>query len=256
VSDAVAVEGVPAPIRRFRVAALIAAVLIVLAIIGDVIAGTVLAAPIALLVSAFVLASMYGRLWTDGYDWRRVLNPEVPVVQAAGTSGAATPKSMEMKRLGGHGPLVHQARSARGTIIAILAQLPRSERERMPDVLTKLDSLLAEATSLAAQLTAAESAPMGESRATLIQQIERIGREPSSASRDQRLGLADARARLAADREERRARMTDRLQQCFAAIEAIRHAVERTEAEGWSVGERLLRTALTSSETRAEIVLS
>ena len=257
VSGAVATAEVPDPVRRFRVAMLVAAVALAIAIVADVAMRTAIASPVVLLVGGFALASMYGRLWTDGYSWRRVVSPasstdgrDTDHDALTRTGSTPTPRSLELKRLGSRSPQVHRARSDRGTIIAILAQLPRSERERMPDVLTPLDSLIAEATNLAGQLTALDSAP-AEPLSTLTDQVTRIQQEPASPSRDQRLALAEARVKVAREREERRERMEERLRQCFGSIEAIRVAVERIDAEGWTASESALRQALGAETQRA-----
>ena len=248
VSGAVAESSVPAPIRQFRVAMVVSAFAVGMGMLIDTMLRMPLVAPLIFLIVSIVLASKYGRLWTDGYEFSDLFARESRGSEDARLGAlvgvdahTVTPRSLELRRLGEHGPSVHRARTDRGAIIAILAQLPRSERDRMPDVLTPLDGLLAEATSLAAQLSALDTS----TNATVRSPSGRTQPHKAGASSSQTSPrMLEVRTQLEKEREDTRHRIERRLSECFAAIEGIRLAVERIEAEGWSGGEALLREVL------------
>ena len=114
----------------------------------------------------------------------------------------------------------------------------------MPDVLTPLDSLLAEATSLAAQLSALEGSAtpasgVVQTRHSRVRSAQIVVHATSEQGR-----VAEIRAKVESHRTESRARMEQEIERCLGRIEALRVAVERIEAEGWTSAEPLLREVL------------
>ena len=209
-----AAGGPPTPVARFRRALALFAIGCAALVAADLATKGALDFAVALAaVGVIPIAVRYGRLWTDGYTWRDILRggngpPSDAVSSETGTVGARS------GAFGTHGDSVHRARSERAVIAGLIANMPRSERDRIPGMVGSADRLVARTRSVARQLyrldrVLEESATPGS-----------IGAYTSAQRRD--------------EIEVRREAMTGELHVLQSVIEELRTAVERASAMGVS----------------------
>ena len=217
VSGSVADAGAPPSVVRARLTIAVAIALVVIAGAIDLIAGRLLFFPILVLIAGFVVASTYGRLWREGYEWRNLLSMAGTAVSTEPSTGAehatTTPRSLEMRRLGLYAPAVHRARSTRGAIKGMLANMPRSEHERLPDLLSIADLVLAETTRIATQLTAL----------------------------DERVRTTSNSTRIPGDLAKHRAALEERFTQLGQMIERLHAGLDRVDSEGVTIASAELQ---------------
>ena len=240
---------VPSPIAAVRVTLIGVAILVAAAAVADAILGRIIATPLAMILGAFVVASGYGRMWTAGYSWRHVFGQ--PAMAATmehaidSTSGEIrTPTSSETRRLGTYAPAVHGARSARGSILATLAQLPRSEKERLPAILPTVDSLLAEAIGIASQLVALEGRNPRDAEAALNRELTAARSAFEAPARSARVTSLENQLRTLAALRERREQLEERLDGITTCIERIRGAVDLIGVDGAAAAKPAIETCL------------
>ncbi len=212
------------PVSRFRRSlvffALGVVALLALDLFGN---GALDFAPAVAALWCIPVASQYGRLWTTGYTWRDILRggdgpPSGSVSSETGTQGARS------GAFGSHADAVHHTRSERAVIAGLIANMPRSERERIPGMVGSADRLVARTRAVARQL----------------HRLERVLEEGAT------LGAAGAYTsqQRRDEVEVRREAMTGELQVLSAVIEELRTAVERAAAMGVSGSRTDLDVAL------------
>jgi serine/threonine-protein kinase len=157
------------------------------------------------------LASQYGKLWSQGYSMRDVLNrppapdalPPVNPAQAGMLPPAqlAEPTSGEFGKLAGQ---IRQMQRDRAATLQIVERLPDSERQMLPDVVPTVDALVARAGDLARTLQQMEGNVDEDALAGLDQRIKELedgGAEPDT---DRRLELLQRQRSVLAELAGRR----------------------------------------------------
>jgi len=185
-SSGAALFGVADPRRRFRWLLFGAAASVGALAAVDVVRGVVLLSPLAFLLAAGIVAARYGRLWTAGYSWRDLVGG----APAGGPSSSPVPP--DSAEFGPHAPAIHQARSDRAAIVAVVQQLPRAERPLVEDLRPLVDALLAQAADVARQLFSLER-QLDPGPEEIDRRVATTRAEPASPGRDQRLAMLERR---------------------------------------------------------------
>ena len=200
------------PVSRFRrtVALSVLGVIALLAL-DLLMNGALDFAPAVAALWCIPVASQYGRLWTTGYSWRDILRggdgpPSGSVSSETGTRGARS------GAFGSHADVVHHTRSERAVIAGLIANMPRSERDKIPGMVGSADRLVARTRAVARQLHRLER---------VLEEGATLGAAGAYTSQQRRDEI-----------EVRREAMTGELQVLSAVIEELRTAVERAAAMG------------------------
>ena len=251
--------------------------------------------PNLLFISAFWaigIAYKYARLWSDGFDWRDVFRQprDRMIVDLAaetlddaraifnrekraevrerarrrrlsqGTSPAGGLQALNHQDVAalGAGPHADAARQAlldREEIVRLVGDLPKHERERLPDVIPSARRLAEGVISLASALGALDR----EAGTVTAEQVEKEIRTleaeanpfdvAASESRIRRLALLKRNRRMLADASRKRAEMTAKLGTCTIALQNMKFDVLRlkTGNQSWqhvtSVAEQAMALA-------------
>jgi tRNA A-37 threonylcarbamoyl transferase component Bud32 len=221
----------PTPVARFRRTLVLFAIGSVALLAADLATNGALDFAVAVAAAGVIpVAVRYGRLWTEGYTWRDILRggdgpPSGAVSSETGTHGVRS------GAFGEHADSVHRARSERAVIAGLIANMPRSERDRIPGMVGSADRLVARTRAVARQLyrldrVIEESVAPGS-----------IGAYTSQQRRD--------------EIEVRREAMTGELQVLQSVIEELRTAVEQAAAMGVSGATTDIHVALRKADEAA-----
>jgi tRNA A-37 threonylcarbamoyl transferase component Bud32 len=232
-----ALFGVADPRRRFRWLLVGAAVAVGALVVVDALRGSVLFAPVGILVAAGVVAAKYGRLWTAGYSWRDLLGRG----SAGGPSSSPVPP--DSAEFGPHAAAIHQARADRAAILAVVQRFPRAERARVEDLRPLVDALLAQAADVARQLYALER-QLDPGPDEIDRRLATTRGEPASPGRDQRLTMLERRRETIVALLGRRERVAALLAGVLAAIGRGRVELEGAEGSGLPEAAGRARAAL------------
>jgi hypothetical protein len=240
-SGARAAAGIPEVVFRFRLVGIGAVGLVVAATVVDVVANQVLVAPLAFLVGAFVVAAQYGKLWTAGYSWRDAL------AWRRSSTTDRTPIPLDSAEFGPHAAAVQQGRADRAALLAVVERAPKAERRGVADVVPTVDLALAHATELARQLHAVER-QIEPGPEEIDRRLAATRAEPPSPGRDQRLLVLERRRQAVQGLGVRRDRLAKQLEECLAAVAAVRLLVDQV---GFSDAAALARIRTTVETLRA-----
>jgi serine/threonine-protein kinase len=184
------------------------------------------------------LASQYGKLWSEGYSMRDVLNrppaPDaLPPVEAdrerLPPARLVEPTTGEFGKLAGQ---ILQMQRDRTAVIQIIQRLPESERQMLPDVVPTVDALVDRAGELARTLQQMEGNVDDDALGRLdrrIQELEGSGADPET---DRRLDLLQRQREALAELVERRARVEAQFESCVLAIQNVRFDLLRLRSAG------------------------
>jgi protein kinase-like protein len=240
-SGARAAAGLPDVVFRFRVVGVGSAGLVVAGVAADFFTQQVLFAPLGFLVGAFVVAAHYGTLWTAGYSWRDALT-----WQRGGTADR-TPIPLDSAEFGPHAALVQQGRADRAALLALVERAPKAERRAVADVIPTVDLALAHAAELARQLHMVER-QIEPGPEEIDRRLAATRAEPPSPGRDQRLLVLERRRQTVHGLGGRRDRLAKQLEECLAAVAAVRLLVDQI---GFSDSEAVARIQTTVETLRA-----
>jgi serine/threonine-protein kinase len=217
------------------------------------------------------VAYQYAKLWSEGYDWhdifrqprermigdvlhewgedlrslfdrdtrervrtRHRLRSQRPDLLRSPTAPAAL-TARDAAALGS-GPNAAAARDAlmdRDEIIRLVESMPRSERQRLPDVVTSASTLADSIMSLAAQMAELDRSASGLSAAAIDKEIGVLEAaanpldRAASEERVKRLALLKRQRRTVADVGQRREKLAARLDSCALALRNMRFDVLR-----------------------------
>lgn len=139
-------------LRGFRRLALaLGALSIVVAMVELMVFGGIYASPFVLVVSAVVVGTRCGRLWTLGYEWRQIAGLEAWENADSPLSNSGKSRR-DTAEFGPSVVLVRQCRADRAAIVRAYEMLPRSQRDRVPNPLPAVDGLSAQVSSLSRQM--------------------------------------------------------------------------------------------------------
>ncbi len=243
-----AVEERPAtqPVRRFRFQ--LGLFLIVNAALFALdlgLNGAVDFAPVLMVLLAVPLLSRYASLWMDGYGWRDVLLG----ARGAGSgssgpsgssgvvwSGPGMQPSSDSGAFGTHLALVDQVRGERAVVVGLVTRMPKAERRVITRAVPAADGLVAQARSLARQLT----------------RVDRVIEE--TRARDASSTGGARTPEEVREAESRRDEIARQLEATRDAMHSLRVALERCHALGVAGARTDLDVAVANAEarTRAE----
>ena len=231
-----------APVRQFRfllgIYLLVNAALFALDLALN---GAVDFAPVLLVLSAIPLLSRYARLWMDGYGWREVLlGARRAGAGASGPSGSSgvvwsgpgMRRSSDSGAFGTHLALVDQVRGERAVVVGLVERMPKAERELITRAVPGADGLVAQARSLARQLT----------------RVDRIIEETRSRQVSSTGGSRTPEE--VREAESRRDEIARQLEATRHAMHALRVALERCQALGVAGARTDLDVAMANAEAR------
>ncbi len=223
---------------------------------------------------SIMMAYRYAKLWSDGYDWhdvfrqphdrmmfdvmaetvddaRALFDPtKREVVRArarqrrrhlgAPTSEARLPTgNLEPAELDDEeGAVVRRAAGDRAAIRATYNALPKSDRQRLPDVVPSAEALYEKVRVLARSQAAARSGGVGDPEAgeAVEREIQQLESEANpldargSEERVRRLAYLKRQRRALIDADERRERDAVRLENCVLALQGMKLDLKRLQA--------------------------
>lgn len=186
---------------------------------------------------AFRVIPDFFRLWQAGYSWRDVFErPSAPDAVGAragggrGAKGALKPATAE--EFGAEAPTMDQLNRDRAAIADILAKLPASERQMLPDVQETVDALGKRAENLARMLHTMSIGAEDESADRIDERIAEVRRQPESGERDRQLGLLERQRSAVRDLAARRQTVREQLESCVLAMQNVRFDLLRLRSAG------------------------
>lgn len=185
------------------------------------------------------LASQYGKLWSEGYSMRDVLN-RPPAPDALPGPAEAKPGQLPAARLpeptsGEFGKLagqIQQMQRDRTAVLQIIQRLPESEKQMLPDVLPTVESLLNRAFELARTLQQMEGNVDEEALERLDQRIAELKGQSNDPEADRRLDLLTRQRGVLAELVDRRSRVEAQFESCVLAVQNVRFDLLRLRSAG------------------------
>jgi serine/threonine-protein kinase len=179
----------------------------------------------------------YATLWQAGYSWRDVLSrpPAPDALETTMTKGGRAGRPVALpsrEEYGSQLPAVMQVHGDRVAILKLVAKLPASEREMLPEVQQTADALYARATDLARTLHAMDSNLDSEGLEQIDERIAGLAREPDDPERARRLGLLKRQRQTIADLRGRRGQVASHLESCILAMQNVRFDLLRLRSAG------------------------
>jgi eukaryotic-like serine/threonine-protein kinase len=184
------------------------------------------------------LVPKYVRLWHAGYSWRDVLaRPPAPDAIEARLSpaGGTRPRDLPAAsrgEFGTHMAEVQQARSDRKAIFKVVENLPKSERNLLPDVVATADGLLNRAEDLARTLQAMSGGVDVDGVARIDAKLVVVRRQAEGVERDRQVSLLERQRQALNDLVSRRAKVEEQLQSCVIAMQNVRYDLLRLKSAG------------------------
>ncbi len=228
---------------------------------------------------AIGVAYRYARLWSDGYDWRDVFKQPRdkmiidvaaetlddakaifnPVKRAevrerarrrristggdspAGGSAAGSAAAMSALGNGPYSGAVRQSYLDRDEVVRLFGELPKSDRDRLPDVVPSAQRLAEKVMGLATALTTLErdTGTLGveviEKEITKLEELANPLEGEASELRVKRLAMLKRNRRTVSEGAKRRAEMKARLENCSLTLQNMKFDVLRlkTGQESW-----------------------
>jgi hypothetical protein len=181
------------------------------------------------------LLKNYASLWQSGYSWRDVLSrPPAPDAIAIRTKGGRATRDLppSADEYGSQLPAIRQVHGDRVAILKLLAKLPASERNMLPEVQQTADALYARATDLARTLHAMDSNLDSGGLTQIDERIAALSREPDDTERARRLGLLQRQRQTFIDLRGRRSHVVSHLESCVLAMQNVRFDLLRLRSAG------------------------
>jgi serine/threonine-protein kinase len=181
------------------------------------------------------LLKNYASLWQAGYSWRDVLSrPPAPDAIAIRTKGGRATRDLppSADEYGSQLPAIRQVHGDRVAILKLLAKLPASERNMLPEVQQTADALYARATDLARTLHAMDSNLDSGGLTQIDERIAALSREPDDTERARRLGLLQRQRQTFIDLRGRRSHVASHLESCVLAMQNVRFDLLRLRSAG------------------------
>jgi serine/threonine-protein kinase len=180
------------------------------------------------------LLTNYAKLWQAGYSWRDVLNrpPAPDAIQAPGQKARATLTQPKREEFGIHYQSVLQVFEDRKAIQALLARLPASDREQLPDVAGTADGLYEKALEMARTLHSMDANLNADGLARIEERLAKVSEEPEGEERNRRATLLEQQKRAYEDLIGRRGMVADRLESSVLAMQNMRFDLLRLKSMG------------------------
>jgi serine/threonine protein kinase len=179
----------------------------------------------------------YATLWQAGYSWRDVLSrpPAPDALETTMTKGGRAGRPVALpsgEEYGSQLPAIMQVHGDRVAILKLMAKLPASEREMLPEVQQTADALYARATDLARTLHAMDTNLDSEGLAQIDERIAGLAREPDDPERARRLRLLERQRQTISDLRGRRSQVANHLESCILAMQNVRFDLLRLRSAG------------------------
>jgi serine/threonine protein kinase len=179
----------------------------------------------------------YATLWQAGYSWRDVLSrPPAPdaleTTMVKGGKASRLLPTPTADEFGAQLPAIMQVHGDRLAILKLVAKLPASERQLLPEIHQTADALYARATDLARTLHAMDSNLDSQEVAAIDERIAGISREPDDPERARRLGLLQRQRQTISDLRGRRSQVASHLESCVLAMQNVRFDLLRLRSAG------------------------
>jgi hypothetical protein len=179
----------------------------------------------------------YATLWQAGYSWRDVLSrpPAPDALETTMVKGGKASRPLptpSADEFGAQLPAIMQVHGDRLAILKLVAKLPASERNLLPEIHQTADALYARATDLAHTLHAMDSNLDSQEVAAIDERIAGISREPDDPERARRLGLLQRQRQTISDLRGRRSQVASHLESCVLAMQNVRFDLLRLRSAG------------------------
>jgi Protein kinase domain len=178
----------------------------------------------------------YATLWQAGYSWRDVLSrPPAPDALETKRLQGVTARELPAPtadEFGAQLGTIMQVHGDRVAILKLLAKLPASERNMLPEVQQTADALYARASDLARTLHAMDTNLDAEGLTLIDERIAGISREPDDPERSRRLALLQRQRQTIVGLRERRGQVAAHLESCVLAMQNVRFDLLRLRSAG------------------------
>jgi serine/threonine protein kinase len=178
----------------------------------------------------------YATLWQAGYSWRDVLSrPPAPDALETKKLKGVTARELPAptaEEFGAQLGTILQVHGDRVAILKLLAKLPASERNMLPEVQQTADALYARASDLARTLHAMDTNLDTEGITLIDERIAGITREPDDPERSRRLALLQRQRQTILDLRDRRGQVAAHLESCVLAMQNVRFDLLRLRSAG------------------------
>jgi len=211
----------------------------VIDLMGD---GSVDFAPAVLILGAFFVAGFYGSLVTAGFTWRDALGRGGGAPHSSRSPRTLTPTRSDSSGVRTHAAVVQKIRSERATIASLIAPLPKSERDRLEDVLPAVDKLIARAAGVAKRLDDVEQRI--ETEKMKLEKNQAAISSTGGGVWDLRSALAEREEKLLGELDRRRGDLTGQLRESLVSIYGLRDAVSAATASGVSSSMNEVKQAI------------
>ncbi len=195
--------------------------------------------------AGWVVGSKYARLWHAGYSWRDVLHPpvahdSVDARNAQAPRQGAVPRGAPARQIpagdaesfGQYQEQIRRMNADRTAIQTIVAKLPESERNLLPDVVQTVDALAKRATELGRTLVQMSGEVDGKQLERLDRRIAELKGESGAGEPDRRIDLLERQRQTLVELLERRHSVEAQFESCVLAVQNVRFDLLRLRSAG------------------------
>ncbi len=197
------------------------------------------------------LLTNYAKLWQAGYSWRDVLNrpPAPDAITAPGQKAVRALAAPRREEFGAHYHAVQQVYNDRMAILGLLARIPATDRDQLPDVAGTVDALYEKAMEMARTLHSMDANLNREGLARIEERLAQLEREPEGDERERRITLLQQQKRAYQDLIGRRSLVADRLESSVLAMQNVRFDLLRLRSMG--IGAVVNDLSMATQQARA-----
>ncbi|HTL04280.1 MAG TPA: protein kinase [Gemmatimonadales bacterium] len=184
---------------------------------------------------AIGLLRNYSRLWQQGYSWRDVMNPPpaADAVRVPGAKGRKTLAAPRREEFGRYFDRIEAASKDRKMILALLQQLPASDRQMLPaEIAETTDELYQRALDLARTLHDIDTSFGQETPERIKHRLDLLTMQQDGPERERQIGILERQLKTSTELMERRAKIAARLESSILAMQNMRFDMLRLKSAG------------------------
>lgn len=179
-------------------------------------------------------------LWEAGVTWRRIFRRDqlavplpAPAPQPRPADDAAAKLAPREVLDGAHGAPVRRAAADREAILAIVASLPKADRELIPDIAPTVNALAERVASVAQMLHHLDADTSPDALARLEARIAEVRSEPEGAAdHERRLSLLERQQASLGELAARRVRLLGQLDSAGIAMQNLKLDLLKLRSSG------------------------
>ncbi|HKI93921.1 MAG TPA: protein kinase [Gemmatimonadales bacterium] len=193
----------------------------------------------------FAIGNKFTRLWHAGYSWRDVFHrpaahdsvdarndqPSAPGAVPRGAPARQVPAG-DAESFGQYQEQIRRMNADRTAVQSIVAKLPESERQLLPDVVQTVDALAKRATELGRTLVQMSGEVDGKQLERLDRRIGELKDESGAGEPDRRIDLLERQRQTLVELLERRRSVEAQFESCVLAVQNVRFDLLRLRSAG------------------------